>query len=92
MLARCGALSGFIDAEDKRSEYHLATVRIAIGDRSGCRPIRMRLDRIDPCRHEPRSRSLLSRVIGEIQAQLLMTIYRNRFDGLHDLEGKTRSR
>ena len=92
MLARCGALRGFVDAEDKRCEHHLATVRIAIGDRSGCRPIRMRFNRFDPCRHEPRSRSLLTRGIGEVQAQLLMTIHRNRFDRLHDLEGKTRSR
>ena len=52
------------------SEHHLATVRIAIGDRSGCRPVRMRFNRIDPCRYEPRSRSLLSRGVGEIQAQL----------------------
>ena len=51
----------------------------------------MRLNGFDSCRHEPRSRSLLSRGIGEIQAQLLMTIDRHRFDGLDDLEGKTRS-
>ena len=92
MLARCGALSGFVDAEHKRCEYHLATVRIAIGDRSGRRPIRMRLNRSDPCRYEPRSRSLLSRGIGEIQAQLLMTVHRNRFGGFHDLKGEIRFR
>ena len=89
VLARSGALRGFVDAEDKRCEYHLATVRISVGDRSGCRPIRMRLNRSDPCRYQPRSRSLLSRGIGEIQAQLLVTIHRNRFDGLDDLEGET---
>src|ERR1700729_2000381 len=92
VLARCGALRGFVDAEDKRCEYHLATVRIAIGDRSGCRPIRMRFNGFDPCRHESCGRSLLSRGIGEIQAQLLMTIHRKRFGGLDDLEGKTGSR
>ena len=49
MLARCDALRRFIDAKDKWGEYHLATVRIAISDRSGCRPIRMRFNGFDPC-------------------------------------------
>jgi len=51
----------------------------------------MGLDGFHSCSGKSRCRILLSRRIGKIEAQLLMVIDRNRFGGLDDLEGQSRS-
>src|ERR1700759_2501092 len=88
MLARGITFGGFVDPEDERREHDFATVRIAVGDRSRRRPIRMGLDGVYTRSRKPRCRLLLCRRVGKVQAQLFMGVDRDGFDGLDDLEGQ----
>ena len=88
MLARGVTFGGFVDAKYERREHDFAAVRIAVGDRSRRRPIRMGLDGLYTRRRKPRRRLLLCGRIGKVQAQLFMGVDSDGFDGLDDLEGQ----
>jgi len=88
MLARGVTFGRFVDSKYERREDDFAAVRIAVGDRSRRRPIRMGLDGLYTRSRKPGRRLLLRGRVGKVQAQLFMRVDSDGFDGLDDLEGQ----
>jgi hypothetical protein len=92
VVTRGIALGGLVEPKDERREDNFAAIRVAVGDGSDRRPIRMRLDGLYARPRKPRCRLLLRRRVGEVQAELFMSIDRDRFVGPDDFESQCGSR